>query len=252
MFRFLSLFTFASLLGGVAFAQDAAAPAAAPVEFKTLEEKVSYLVGMQMGQQLKTPPFKIDLEIVMRGVHDAATGAKPAMSEEQMQAAAAEFQKKMMAEEAAQAMAANPQLKALADKNAAEGAAFFAENGKKEGVQTTPSGLQYKVLTAGQGQSPKASDNVQTHYSGKLLDGTVFDSSYERGQPASFGVDQVIPGWTEALQKMKVGDKWEVYIPGDLAYGPGGRPPKIGPNAALVFTVELIAVEPTLPAPDLK
>jgi FKBP-type peptidyl-prolyl cis-trans isomerase len=117
-------------------------------------------------------------------------------------------------------------------------------------VQSLPSGLQYKVLTAGTGATPKASDTVQTHYSGKLLDGTVFDSSYDRGQPAVFGVDQVIAGWTEALQKMKVGDKWEVYIPGDLAYGLRGSPPKIGPNALLIFTVELINVEPSLPAPN--
>jgi FKBP-type peptidyl-prolyl cis-trans isomerase len=147
-------------------------------------------------------------------------------------------------------LAANPELKALADKNAAEGKAFLAENGKKEGVVTLPSGLQYKVLTAGTGASPKAADTVQTHYSGKLLDGTVFDSSYDRGTPATFGVDQVIAGWTEALQKMKAGDKWEVYIPGDLAYGLRGSPPKIGPNSTLIFTVELIAVEPALPVPQ--
>lgn len=252
MFRFLSLFTLAALFGGAAFAQDAAAPAAAAPQFKSLEEKVSYIVGLNIGRGLKNDGMEVSPDLVVRGLRDALAGTKYALTDEEITSVIQEFSKQQMAKEAQKALAANPELKALADKNSAEGAAFLADNGKKEGVTTLPSGLQYKVLTAGQGASPKVTDTVQTHYSGKLLDGTMFDSSYERGQPAAFGVDQVIPGWTEALQKMKVGDKWEVYIPGNLAYGLRGHPPKIGPNATLVFTVELIAVEPSLPVPNQK
>jgi FKBP-type peptidyl-prolyl cis-trans isomerase len=251
MFRILSVVASAAMLVNSAAAQEAApAPAAAAPQFKTLAEKVSYMVGLNIGRQLKQDGMDVDHELLVRGLRDALSGAKAAMTDEEMSAAVREFSKQQMAKEAAEALAANPELKALADKNSAEGAAFLAENGKKEGVVTLPSGLQYKVLTAGNGPTPKAADTVQTHYSGKLLDGTVFDSSYERGQPASFGVDQVIAGWTEALQKMKAGDKWEVYIPGDLAYGLRGSPPKIGPNSTLIFTVELIAVEPALPVPQ--
>lgn len=248
MLRLLLAISIAAFATRSATAQNAPAPAAP--QFNTLEEKVSYIVGLNIGRGLKSDGMEVNPDLVVRGLRDALSGGKFAMTDDEISAVVQEFSKKQMAKEAERALAENPQLKEAAEKNAAEGAAFLAENGKKEGVQTLPSGLQYKVLTAGQGISPKASDTVQTHYSGKLLDGTVFDSSYERGQPASFGVDQVIAGWTEALQKMKVGDKWEVYIPGSLAYGLRGSPPQIGPNATLVFTVELIAVEPGLPNPQ--
>jgi FKBP-type peptidyl-prolyl cis-trans isomerase FklB len=130
------------------------------------------------------------------------------------------------------------------DRNKADGAAFLAKNKQIQGVQTLPSGVQYKVLKQGAGATPKAADTVTTHYRGSLIDGTVFDSSYDRGEPASFGVTQVIKGWTEVLQLMKVGDKWQVFIPSDLAYGPQGRPPKIAPNAVLIFEMELLDVKP--------
>jgi len=201
MFRLLSLFTFAALFGGAAFAQDAAAPAAAAPQFKSLEEKVSYIVGLNIGRGLKNDGMEVTPDLVIRGLRDALAGTKYALTDEEITSVIQEFSKQQMAKEAQKALAANPELKAMAEKNSAEGAAFHAENGKKEGIVTLPSGLQYKVLTAGAGATPKLTDTVQAHYSGKLLNGTVFDSSYERGQPTSFSVDGVIPGWTEALQK---------------------------------------------------
>lgn len=243
MFRMYSVVAFVAIFAGTATAQDAAP------QLKTLKERVSYLVGQSMGERLKNDQMDVDQDILIRGLRDALSGAKPVMTEEEMAATVREFSAQQMKKDAEAAMAANPELKAQAEKNGAAGAAFLTENGKKEGVVTLPSGLQYKVLTPGTGATPKINDTVQVHYSGKLLDGTVFDSSYERGQPAVFGVDQVIAGWTEALQKMKAGDKWEVYIPGELAYGLRGSPPKIGPNSLLIFTVELINVEPGLPEP---
>jgi FKBP-type peptidyl-prolyl cis-trans isomerase FklB len=129
------------------------------------------------------------------------------------------------------------------EKNAKEGEAFLASNAKKEGVKTTASGLQYKVIKSGTGKTPKATDTVKVHYHGTLVDGSVFDSSVQRGEPATFPVDQVIPGWTEVLQLMKEGDKWQVYIPGKLAYGERSPSPKIGPNSTLVFDVELLSIE---------
>jgi FKBP-type peptidyl-prolyl cis-trans isomerase len=133
--------------------------------------------------------------------------------------------------------------KAAGDKNLKEGDDFLTANGKKEGVKTLPSGLQYKVIKSGTGRSPKATDTVKVHYNGTLTDGTVFDSSVQRGEPATFPVNQVIPGWTEALQLMKEGDKWQLYIPSKLAYGEQGAGGKIGPNSALIFDVELLSIE---------
>jgi FKBP-type peptidyl-prolyl cis-trans isomerase len=247
MFRTISAVAILAVCATATSAQEPA-PAAGPT-LQTLKDKVSYMIGLTTGQRLKAGEVDVDQDVVVRGLLDGLRDAKPALTEDEMEATAREFSKIQAKKEAEAALAANPELKAIADKNSAEGAAFLAENGKKVGVVTLPSGLQYKVLAAGSGPTPKAADTVQTHYRGTLLDGTVFDSSYERGQPAVFGVGQVIEGWTEALQKMKVGDKWEVYIPGDMAYGLRGSPPRIGPNSTLVFTVELIAVEPSLPEP---
>lgn len=244
MLRSLSAVAFGLLITSAAVAQEAAPP-----QFKTLEDKVSYIIGMQIGEDMKQNAMKVDAALVVRGLQDALSGAKPALSEADIAATFQEFQKQQRAASEAKLLEQNPDLKAAAEKNSAEAAAFLAENGKKEGVVTLPSGLQYKVVTAGAGATPKAADTVQTHYRGRLLDGTVFDSSYDRGQPAMFGVTQVIPGWTEALQKMKAGDKWELYIPGNLAYGLRGSPPAIGPNALLIFDIELISVEQPLPEP---
>jgi FKBP-type peptidyl-prolyl cis-trans isomerase len=244
MFRNFSAIALLALTTSVAVAQDAAPP-----QFKTLEDRVSYIIGMQFGEDMKSNQIKIDPALLIRGLQDALAGAKPALSEAEVTATFQEFQKQQRAAGEAKMLEQNPELKAVAEKNGAAAAAFLTENGKKEGVVTLPSGLQYKVVQAGAGATPKATDTVQTHYRGRLLDGTVFDSSYDRGQPAMFGVTQVIPGWTEALQKMKVGDKWELYIPGNLAYGLRGSPPAIGPNSLLIFDIELISVEAALPEP---
>jgi FKBP-type peptidyl-prolyl cis-trans isomerase FklB len=246
MFR--TSFVVALVLFAASAIQEAGAQEAPKPE--SLKDRVSYIVGMNIGRQMKNDAMEVDPELLIRGLRDGLTGAKSPLTDEEMESTFREFQKQMMAKEAAKALEANPEMKAAADKNAAEGAAFLAENAKKEGVTTLPDGLQYKVLTAGTGPSPKATDTVKTHYKGRLIDGTVFDSSIDRGQPATFGVKQVIAGWTEALQKMKVGDKWELYIPSDLAYGLRGSPPAIGPNAMLIFEIELLGIEP--PAETIK
>jgi FKBP-type peptidyl-prolyl cis-trans isomerases 1 len=163
------------------------------------------------------------------------TNAKPAFTEPELTAAIEAFGKAL---EAKAAVAG----KAAADKNKKEGEAFLAENKKKKDVQTTATGLQYKVLKAGEGKAPQKSDSVRVHYHGTLPDGTVFDSSKDRGEPVEFPVTGVIKGWTEALLKMKVGDKWMLYVPSDLAYGPQRRSEEIGPNQVLVFEVELLGI----------
>lgn len=250
-----------ALIGSTAVAQNPAAPPAAaqpavaqPASsapaLPDLKSKVSYLIGQNMGRQMARDGMEIDPAVFVAGLKDGIAGAKSALSDAEMQAAITEFSAIQEAKEKAKADAAqlkmlesNPELKAKHDKNTAEATAFLAANGKKEGVTTLPSGVQYKVIKAGTGPSPKLTDTVTTHYTGKLLDGKVFDSSVERGQPAMFPVNRVIPGWTEILQKMKVGDKWEIYVPGDRAYGLRGSGPDIGPNALLTFEIELIAVE---------
>jgi FKBP-type peptidyl-prolyl cis-trans isomerase FklB len=216
----------------------AGAPAAAgSSEFKDLKSKVSYIIGQRIGQSMKQDGIDLDVELVMRGFREAAAGKPSAIGEEEMAAAMQAFQMEQQAK-------AQEAMKALADKNTKEGAAFLAENAKKEGVKTLASGVQYKVLKAGTGTvKPKETDTVSAHYSGRLIDGTKFDSSYDRGQPLSIPVNQVIPGWTEVLQLMVPGDKWEVYIPGDKAYGPRGSPPVIGPNSVLIFEMELVGIE---------
>ena len=168
-------------------------------------------------------------------MRDAFEGAEARLTDEEINAEMVAFQGKLEAErEAEQAV--------VADGNAEAGAAFLAENAQREGVVVTESGLQYEVVTAGEGQSPSPEDQVEVHYRGTLIDGTVFDSSYDRGQTVTFGVTQVIPGWTEALQLMKEGAKYNLYIPSELAYGAGGAGQVIGPNSTLIFEVELIAI----------
>lgn len=210
---------------------------AAP-ELKSSKQKGSYGIGITFGNQLRQAGINLDLAALMRGVADALAGAKPAVTPEEIQEGIAGLQ-----QEAATKAAK------VADANKAEGVAFHAKNKQEKGVITLPSGLQYKVLKAGDGKvSPKATETVSTHYKGALLNGTVFDNSYDRDQPEKFEVNGVIPGWTEALQKMKVGDKWQLFIPGDLGYGERGeRRAGIGPNATLVFETELLAIEPAKP-----
>lgn len=205
-------------------------------ELKTLQDKVSYGIGMNLGRDFKQQGVQIDPKILARGIQDALAGGETMLTEDQVREAFEAFQKELMAKQEAKA-------KEDADKNKAAGVSFLAENGKKEGIKTTASGLQYKVLTEGTGKSPTATDTVTVNYRGTLTDGTEFDSSYKRNQPATFQVGGVIPGWTEALQLMKEGGKYELYIPAELAYGERGAPPVIGPNATLVFEVELVKVQ---------
>lgn len=198
----------------------------------TLEQHASYGIGLQMGQQLADNPFDgLDIAAVAAGLAAAFYGDEPEVSEDQIRSAFQVISGRMQEAEAAKAQLA-----------AAAGEAFLAENAKKAGVTVTESGLQYEVLTAGSGAKPSRADKVRTHYHGTLIDGTVFDSSYKRGQPAEFPVSGVIAGWTEALQLMPVGAKYRLYIPHNLAYGERGAGGAIKPYSALIFDVELLDI----------
>jgi FKBP-type peptidyl-prolyl cis-trans isomerase FklB len=203
---------------------------------KDQKDKVSYSIGMEIGKNMKRQSLDVNPELLTRGVKDAFSDGKPLMTDEEMKEALMAFQKEMMVKQ--QELA-----KIAGEKNQKEGEAFLAENKKKEGVITLPSGLQYKVIKAGSGNKPKATDTVSVHYQGTLVNGTEFDSSYRRGQPVSFPVNGVIPGWTEALQLMEAGAKWQIVIPSNLAYGDRGAGPQIGPNATLIFEIELISIQ---------
>jgi FKBP-type peptidyl-prolyl cis-trans isomerase len=217
-----------------------AAKSAAAVPLKTRKEKFSYALGMNIGtgysQGLKKQSVDVDWNLLAQGMKDAAAGAKTRLTQEEAQAVLNEVQteiKKQQQEKTQQAAAANK----------TEGEAFLAANKSKDGVVTLPSGLQYKILTAGTGPKPTASDSVKCNYKGTLIDGKEFDSSYKRGQPATFAVGQVIKGWTEALQLMPVGSKWQLFVPSSLGYAERGAGAEIGPNATLIFEVELLSIE---------
>ncbi|MHC2993542.1 membrane protein [Pontibacter sp. HJ8] len=197
----------------------------------TLQEKISYIIGRDMATNLKKQGIEIEAESFTKGLKEVLAGQPSSLSQEEVQQAMMQLQHEMTQKQGAQG-----------SENQKEGEAFLAQNKNKDGVQTLPSGLQYQVLKEGTGKSPSASDKVTTHYHGTLIDGTVFDSSYERGQPATFPVNGVIAGWTEALQLMKEGAKWRLFIHSDLAYGSQGAGDAIGPNTALIFDVELISV----------
>lgn len=205
-------------------------------ENKSLD-RISYALGLSMGNNFRASGItEINVQDFADGVAAVFYGSTPKMSYDE---AKAEIQAYFTEMEKKQRAAAEE----LGKANAAAGEAFLAENGKRVAVKTTPSGLQYEVLTEGDGPRPEANDQVEVHYTGKLIDGTVFDSSVDRGMPATFGVTQVIPGWVEALQLMKAGSKWRLFIPSNLAYGPNGAPGSpIGPNATLIFDVELLKV----------
>jgi len=203
----------------------------------TYEDKLSYSIGLDIGTSLQTIGEDVKLEMVKKGLSDAFEGKTPLMNAEEITATQQQFAMKMQTMQM-------QKIEEMKVANAAAGAAFLEENKKKEGVQVTESGLQYEVLQAAEGEKPKASDTVKVDYVGTLVDGTEFDSSVKRGEPAVFGVDKVIPGWTEALQLMPVGAKYRFVIPSDLAYGETGAPPVIEPNAVLVFEVDLLSIEP--------
>jgi FKBP-type peptidyl-prolyl cis-trans isomerase len=209
---------------------------ASTLTLTTQKQKASYALGMKIGGDLRKQKLNeaLDSAITARGLRDALSGAKAAMTEDEEKAALTQLQTEMRAKHDAETKLAG----AAGHK---EGDAFLAANKTKDGVVTLPDGLQYKILTAGTGAKPAASDTVTVNYKGTLIDGTEFDSSYKRGQPASFPVGGVIKGWTEALQLMPVGSKWQLFIPSDLAYGDAGRP-GIPPAATLVFEVELISI----------
>lgn len=202
----------------------------------TLTQRLSYIVGENMANQLKNDGIDLDADALVLALTDVAAGNPSRLSEEDKRNTVEEIQK--ASQEKQQAANAGK-----AEKNIAEGAAYLAENSEKDDVTTTDSGLQYKTITAGDGEKPKATDTVKVHYKGTLIDGTVFDSSYDRGEPATFPVTGVIAGWVEALQLMNVGDKFELTIPSDLAYGANGSGASIGPDATLVFEVELLGIE---------
>ncbi|MGS2718422.1 FKBP-type peptidyl-prolyl cis-trans isomerase [Eionea flava] len=202
----------------------------------TLDQRLSYIVGENMARQFSSDGITLDTDTLALAVADVAAGSESRLSEEDKRNTIQEIQTRAQEKQKAEN-------DALAAANKEAGAAYLAANATKEGVVTTASGLQYKEVTAGDGETPTENDTVTVNYKGTLVDGTVFDSSYDRGQPATFPVSGVIPGWIEALQLMNVGDKFELAIPSDLAYGPGGTGPVIGPNATLIFEVELLEIQ---------
>ncbi|HTX17536.1 MAG TPA: FKBP-type peptidyl-prolyl cis-trans isomerase [Bacteroidota bacterium] len=202
----------------------------------TQKDSVSYIIGTEIAKNLQKQDIDIDPGILAKGFSDEYTGAKLLLTEEQIEKVMAAFQQQMISKEA-------ERMAEIGERNKKQGEAFLAENKKKDSVKTLPSGLQYKVLVQGTGRKPTLTDTVTTHYRGTLIDGTEFDSSYKRGEPASFPVGGVIRGWTEALQLMNVGSKWELFIPSDLAYGERGAGQTIGPNSTLIFEVELLSIK---------
>ena len=219
----------------------AAAPAAAEVSLESTDQRLSYGIAFGLGQRMAQDGMPMDIDAFAAGFRDGAEGKEGKMTQEEIAAEMQAYQEKMMAEQqAAQA--------ALGEANLAAANAYMEENKAREGVVVTESGLQYEIIEAGEGNKPGAEDTVEVHYRGTLIDGTEFDSSYKRGETVTFGVGQVIPGWTAALQLMPVGSKWNLYIPPELGYGAGGAGQMIGPNAALIFEVELVAI----PSQDVK
>ena len=198
--------------------------------------KRSYSVGYQVGGDFRRQSVDINPEVLIKGIQDALSGTKPVMSEQEMRQTLVDLNKKVLALQKEKEMA-------IAERNSAEGKAFLDENAKKSSIKTLSSGLQYEVIKGGTGAPPKATDTVTVHYRGTLIDGTEFDSSYTRNQPATFALNRVIKGWTEGLQLMKPGAKFLFFIPPDLAYGERGAGGTIGPNSTLIFEVELLSVE---------
>lgn len=253
-----ALFVTAALLGGsgAALAQDqpktapapTPAPAQAPVQAPVqggqaakpvaLQDRASYIIGLNLGQSLKTQEVPVTADLIIQGLRDGLGGGNPLLTPEEIQAAMQEFQQQLMTAQQSKREAAGA-------KNMQESQAYLDQNKAKPGVKTTASGLQYEVLTEGSGESPKPTDKVTVHYRGTLPDGKVFDSSYDRNEPATFPVNGVIQGWVEALQLMKPGAKYRLVIPPALAYAERGAGNDIGPNQVLIFDVELLSVDKT-------
>lgn len=247
MFRTTILSAALMLSAALAFAQQPA-PAAKPAKppmpgpstpvgpLKNQKDKVSYSIGLDIGRNFKNQGIDVDPNLLARGMRDALAGSKPLLSDEEIHQVMTDFQMAMREQQV-------KKQQAVGDKNAKDGAAFLASNKGKDGVKTTASGLEYKVIKEGTGKVPTTADTVKAHYRGTLLDGTEFDSSYKRGEPAEFPVSGVIAGWTEVLQLMHVGSKYQVWIPSSLAYGERGAGQVIGPNAMLTFEIELLDVQ---------
>jgi FKBP-type peptidyl-prolyl cis-trans isomerase len=233
----------------------AGAPAASPSPsatpdvpigpLKNQKDKVSYAIGLDIGTTMKRQLIDVDQSLMSKGIQDGLSGATPILNQEQIKQVMSTFQKDQMEKQAAAR-------KATGEKNEQEGKKFLEENKKKEGVKTTASGLQYKVIKEGNGPKPKENDTVEVNYRGTLIDGTEFDSSYKRGKSAKFPVNRVIKGWTEGLQLMSKGSKYQFFIPPDLAYGERGAGGEIGPNATLIFDVELLGITPPATTPPPK
>ncbi len=220
---------------GLSVAAQAQDDQAMPAELDTEAKQFSYVVGMDVGNSLKDLGADLDVDTVIMAIRDVMEGEELLLNETQANELKQAFFQKRQQEAAEQAQA-------QAEANREKGEAFLAENANKEGVKTTESGLQYEVIEEGSGDNPAASDRVTVHYTGTLIDGTVFDSSRERGQPATFALNQVIPGWTEGLQLMKEGAHYKFYIPSELAYGERGAGDVIEPGSTLIFDVELLEV----------
>jgi len=213
-------------LASLSFGQDKS-------QLKDLKDKVSYSIGLNVGANFKKQGQELNPDALLAGVKDALSGKTPALNENELKETMEAWSKQM-----------EDKQKVVGEKNAADATKFLAENKKKDGVKTTASGLQYKVMKEGAGAQPKETDTVTVNYRGTLINGTEFDSSYKRGQPATFPVNGVIKGWTEALQLMKTGSKYQLFIPADLAYGARAVGPDITPNSALIFEVEVLEVKP--------
>ncbi|MDC8012295.1 FKBP-type peptidyl-prolyl cis-trans isomerase [Tahibacter soli] len=238
----MSQFLRKSLTAAAVVAALGAATASFGQELKTEKDKVSYMVGMDVGKGLSSIKDEIDMKVVVQAIEASIKGDKTALTQEEALKIRQDFMTKLSAKRQAEE-------KAKAETNKKAGDEFLAKNKSKAGVKTTASGLQYEVIKQGTGPKPKDTDTVEVHYTGTLLDGTKFDSSVDRGQPTSFPLKGVIPGWTEGLQLMPVGSKYKFYIPANLAYGENGPGP-IGPNATLTFEVELLKILP--PAAEAK
>jgi len=241
-----SVLSFIFFVGAALFSvcqgQTPAAPASGSSALPDQKSRESYALGMYLGEGIKKTGVDLDLDMLLRGLKESESGGATLLTPQEMSQSMMDFRKDVQATRA----------KAQAEegkKNEAAGTAFLEQNKSKPGVVTLPDGLQYKIIKEGTGQTPGPNDNVSVNYKGSLVDGTVFDSSERAGHPVEFPVRAVIPGWTEALEKMTVGSKWQLYIPSNLAYGPNGRPPVIGPNETLIFDVELLSISQPAPAP---